>query len=660
MKRAFIPIFGVLSMVWVAAIIMLAQNPAQAAFTTDPTCTQEIGTWQTVTASPNNHIEGASAVVNGKIYLLTGFGSFSGTLHASNKVSVYDPATDTWETRPNPTPLEASHIQGAAEGQYIWVAGGFVGSSPGTVTDQVWRYDTINDSWLAGPSLPEPRASGGVVVLGRNLHYISGLIDRRTDAAQHWVLNLDDTSAGWQALPNFPRPRNHFQAVALEGKIYAVGGQTGHDGPHTDRNYADVYDPITNQWQPISNLPGTRSHAEMGTFVANERIMMVGGRRDQQGENPVNTVLEYNPQSDSWAQIATLPKNLISPTAKIVGDVIVVSGGGVNWYTPQSDTWIAPLINNCNNSPRPTNLRLNGSLTSGTVRPDVLFDRPTLGDGSPAEVEWYNLILVDGASNIIVDSWFMDTDVCVGDTCTLSFSLGQLPTGLTNGLYQVAVRSWAEGVFSEFSETLTFTVDVPAPAVPQGLTFEISTGRPILVLPDDPGTTWLQVYITGTGGYVHWWWYEKTGCSDGVCTMPLDAHPANGSYEGYIQTWGPAGYNNGDPSFWNGPFPFELSLPTPAPATNLNATVTEGQVTLTWDAVDHATWYYVWVGSPDFTTTSALFWYTALELGCTTTCALTPTLNSGSYAWYIQSWGPGGLSDNENEGWSAGETFILP
>lgn len=321
---------------------------ARAQFQTDPTCTQDLGPWQLMAPAPFNHHEGAVGVINGKLYIISGFAT-PPPITPSNRIDVYDLATNTWETVANPrgpAPYSWSHIQGAVDGQYIWVAGGFVGISGGPAIAEVWRYDTVNDTWTAFPNMPAPRASGALVIQGRNLHYISGLgPDRQTDHPDHWVMNLDNP-IGWTAAAPIPRARNHFQAVELHGLIYAIGGLTGHDGPHIDTNWVDVYNPATDTWQALANLDVRRSHSESSTFVLNERIITMGGR-SWDLPNPIDRVSQYNPQTDTWTNLRPLPVPLYVPTGVVVGNYVVVTVGGTNWNAPQSNTWIAEIITDC-------------------------------------------------------------------------------------------------------------------------------------------------------------------------------------------------------------------------------------------------------------------------------------------------------------------------
>src|SRR5205085_2002940 len=116
----------------------------------------------------------------------------------------------------------------------VWLAGGFKGKHPGPVTAEVWKYDVASDSWAAGPPLPERRAGGGLVALGGRLHYFGGYkADRDTNSGDHWSLDLGGGKE-WRREAVMPDPRGHVSAIVLGGKIYALGGDHGHDRTQID------------------------------------------------------------------------------------------------------------------------------------------------------------------------------------------------------------------------------------------------------------------------------------------------------------------------------------------------------------------------------------------------------------------------------------------
>ncbi len=74
-----------------------------------------------------------------------------------------------------------------------------------------------------------------------------------------------------------PTPRNHLNTAVLGGKIYALGGQFGHDCSGADQKFCHVYDPINNTWTRLTDLPAPRSHSEAATIAVDGNIYMFGG-----------------------------------------------------------------------------------------------------------------------------------------------------------------------------------------------------------------------------------------------------------------------------------------------------------------------------------------------------------------------------------------------
>lgn len=315
-----------------------------------PTCSMQLGEWQKVAPVPDHHLEGASAIVDGKLYLLTGFNEFTSTLFPTQKVDVYNPLTNIWESVANPrspVPLAMSHVWAAVDGPYIWLVGGFVGPHPGVPTSEVWRYDTVADRWWQGPDLPAPRASGGVAIVGRQLHYMGGLsYDRQIVQADHWMLDLD-TPEAWRTVASMPRARNHFQAVSVDGLIYAVAGQIGHDVFAYDVAWLDAYDPQTDSWTVKADLPQPRSHFETGTFAYDGRIFAVSGKSRPEYQEVSPFVTEYNPQTDSWTALRDLPLDLVGTFAAIIDNQFIFAGGGVNYNAFYDETWVSDVTDLC-------------------------------------------------------------------------------------------------------------------------------------------------------------------------------------------------------------------------------------------------------------------------------------------------------------------------
>jgi hypothetical protein len=295
-------------------------------------------TWQTKASAPQGLYEAQGAAVNGKLYVLGGF--YNSKIQATTRCDVYDFATNTWK-RIADMPEKITHAGQAVDGNTIWIAGGFVGDHPGPSSNRVWKYDTANNRWSAGPSLPAARGGGALVRLGRSLHYFGGVTRNSNgayvaDSGDHWVLNLDGGTQ-WTALAPMPNPRNHLGGAVVDGRIYAVGGQRLGDEHGGNQNSVHRYDPATNTWTAVASMPRPLGHITANTLVRNGRIVVVAGVT--QGSTEVANVIEYNPATNSWIELPKLPGPRQSPVADVINGRIVVTTGSSGG--PQNQTWIS-------------------------------------------------------------------------------------------------------------------------------------------------------------------------------------------------------------------------------------------------------------------------------------------------------------------------------
>jgi N-acetylneuraminic acid mutarotase len=320
----------------VAAATLLAVAGARRALRSMALASQREETphpaWIQATQAPLARYEAAVALVGGKVYIFGGF--VPPRIQATARIDVYDPASRTW-TRKQDMPLAVTHANAAVIQDTVWLAGGFVGNSPGPATDKVYRYDPQHDSWSQGPSLPEPRAGGALTNLDGTLHYFGGWkADRNTDSGAHWV--LERGASRWQSASPLPHPRGHLGGLALGGRVYAVGGCVGHDPVPLDVNFVHRYDPATDRWEEVAPLPVPRSHIEPSTFVHRGRMVVIGGRSRPSGWRILPDVTEYDPATNSWTALPSLPIPLLAPVAVAIGDSVLVGAGSETDSNPEN------------------------------------------------------------------------------------------------------------------------------------------------------------------------------------------------------------------------------------------------------------------------------------------------------------------------------------
>jgi hypothetical protein len=305
----------------------------QLSATVGPAATITVS-WERAADAPLGRTEALGGVLGGKLYVFGGYTSFD-VIPKSFEAHVYDPQTDLWTRLPDlPRPL--THTGTASDGQSFYFAGGVVGSStPGVLekidaTREVWRFDTVSQSWSAMPPLPEPRGAGTLELLGNTLHFFGGTgLDRYTSVGDHWTLDLGGSGV-WEPAAPLPIPRNHLASAVVNGKIYAIGGQEGHNETLVTQTAVHVWDPAEpDGWREAADLPYGLSHIGHAALVLEDgRILVAGGETGaREGARDVSSVIVYDPDSDSWSYTTPLPFERHSFVGGVVGGEVILGGG---------------------------------------------------------------------------------------------------------------------------------------------------------------------------------------------------------------------------------------------------------------------------------------------------------------------------------------------
>lgn len=278
--------------------------------------------------------------------------------------------------------------------------------------------------------------------------------------------------------------------------------------------------------------------------------------------------------------------------------------------------------------------------------------------------QWYNIVLLDDAANLLFNTWEEAAEICTGINCAFTPGSDLLPIGLLNSQYQWFVQSWGNDEFSSWRDG-NFTIEVDPPQ-PSDVNVNPNQGRPTITWGDDTNALYFQVFIGDeNGGIVYFEWHQRAAelCNGTICTLKPDINPLAGDYQVFVQPWGPGGFVPNNAQGWLGPANFTLGSTPPQAVTGLTATsAANGQVTFSWKGSTGATWYHLWTGTVDPVETYYTGWHLAADIGCENAeiCAFMPdeSFSPGSYGWYVQAWGPGGISTGgATEGWAEGPEF---
>jgi N-acetylneuraminic acid mutarotase len=161
----------------------------------------------------------------------------------------------------------------------------------------------------------------------------------------------------WVSKAPMKTARAYLGLAAVNGKIYAIGGDQGHlNGVLWDAyvmtgevtNATEAYDPSLNGWIVKSQMPTSR--ARFGIAVYQNKIYCIGGYNKQgttYKDAWANEV--YDPATDTWEVKKSLPTDRLAPATNVVDGKIYVIGGSsiethsalnvVEVYDPETDTW---------------------------------------------------------------------------------------------------------------------------------------------------------------------------------------------------------------------------------------------------------------------------------------------------------------------------------
>ena len=153
-----------------------------------------------------------------------------------------------------------------------------------------------------------------------------------------------DTQSSWTTLTPMPTARGGFGLAAVEGKIFAIGGINGNLPVST----TEEYNPQTNEWTSMMPMPTPRSG--FATVAYQNKIYVIGGTV---GNGYVGNNEVYDPVSNTWETKASMPTPRADLSANIVSDKIYLIGGkryssiapyynetNINEvYDPANDSW---------------------------------------------------------------------------------------------------------------------------------------------------------------------------------------------------------------------------------------------------------------------------------------------------------------------------------
>ncbi|MGH7151854.1 MAG: Kelch repeat-containing protein [Planctomycetota bacterium] len=355
----------------------------------------------------------------------------------------------------------------------VYLCGGVAGPAGSPSESVVEAFDLATGAWNpAPPPLPNATRDAAAVALNGKLYVLGG---EDGGVFRNSVVSFDPAANAWSAQPPMLQGRSLFAAVAYGGRIYVFGGFDGSPLAACER-----YDPAAGAWTPIPSMPFPRHFHD--AVVANGAAWIAGGQISPAVLVP--DLWRFDFGSQVWVQsLAPIPTSRIGlHLFHAAGSIYAIGGsdGSLNpqpleVYDPVADAW-----STCASLPAIPHFR-GGAAQRGTSF--LLFG----GDmGSP--------------------SLFVDEGTCLGPSLDVAAS----GTGATGGTFEIlgedCVSPSTSFLFFHSDPLLPFPFLSPGLAVPgicgrvflPSPTFLAAVANPLLLaggFPADPALLGQSVFV---------------------------------------------------------------------------------------------------------------------------------------------------------------------
>ena len=148
------------------------------------------------------------------------------------------------------------------------------------------------------------------------------------------------TSLKWTAMPSLPGKRFEGNNAAVGGKFYVFGGY--HDFNIRATADAHVYDPKTNAWSSLPDMPQAVTHA--GVAVDGNTVWFAGGYVGNWQGYVTGRVMKYDTVSRAWSSGPSLPSARGAGALVKVGRELHFYGGvDTSYKRDRGDHWVLDL-----------------------------------------------------------------------------------------------------------------------------------------------------------------------------------------------------------------------------------------------------------------------------------------------------------------------------
>lgn len=223
----------------------------------------------------------------------------------------------------------------------IYICGGHAGAEhsypPESFTNNLQVYEPATRRWKE--LAPRPHFAHGfqMAAFGNYLYAFGGFAYNETTKPKWQSLDVIDRyniiTNTWETIGTMPRRRSSNAAVAIDNKVYLVGGWDAtpkfeNDAEGTFHAAVDVFDLATEKMTKANwQLPTPLRRAFSAVEYKNHLVLVGGLGVGASHFELLNNVTMIEPTSGYARELAPLPFATFAPAAEILGDDLMVFGG---------------------------------------------------------------------------------------------------------------------------------------------------------------------------------------------------------------------------------------------------------------------------------------------------------------------------------------------
>lgn len=142
------------------------------------------------------------------------------------------------------------------------------------------------------------------------------------------VVQFDPSTNRWASLPDMPQGRSAASIAAFDGKLVVAGGV---DMDFNRLSSVQQLDLQTGCWSNLPDMPTARCSA--GVTVLGDKLVIVGGKEGGCcGSDTSKSVLQFDAVNQAWSQLPDMPFGRCNASAAVIDSKLVVLGGQDDRY----------------------------------------------------------------------------------------------------------------------------------------------------------------------------------------------------------------------------------------------------------------------------------------------------------------------------------------